>query len=51
MCVHAYTLKYLLGDSIYKEKRVKGGKKEEKRKGGWSCVWGSAVKKEKVKVL
>ena len=34
-----------------KEKRVKGGKKEEKKRGGWSCVWGGAVKKEKVKVL
>ena len=49
MCVLAYTLKCLLGDSFTKEKRVKGGKKKKKRKGGWGCR--GAVKKEKVKVL
>ena len=47
MCVHAYTLKYLLGDSIYKRKE---GERRKKRKGGWRGG-GGAVKKEKAKVL
>ena len=48
MCVHAYTLKCMLGDFICKRKEGEGGK-EGKRIGGWGC--GGAVKKEKVKVL
>lgn len=50
MCVLAYTLKCLLGDSFTKEKKREGERrKKRKKKGGWRCQ--GAVKKEKVKVL
>lgn len=43
MCVHTYTLKFLLGDSVYKRKEKKRKKRGKKKKEGWV--------KEKVKVL
>ena len=46
MCVHAYTLKYLLGDSIYKRKE---SERRKKRKGGWRCGGGVLLRRRRQK--